>query len=41
MIVEANFMVGLENGIDRCPGSFNCVLTGEERSVAGHGIAQQ
>ena len=40
-MVAANLVVDFENRIDRCPRSFNRILTGEERSVAGHGIAQE
>ncbi len=38
-MVGANLMVCLENGIDRYPGGFHRILAGEERSVAGHGVA--
>ena len=41
MLVTVNLMVGLQDGMDRCPSRFNCVLTGEECFVAGHGIAQE
>ena len=34
-------MVGLEDRLDHRPGGLNRVLTGEERSVAGHGVAQE
>ena len=34
-------MVVLEDGIDHRPSGLNCILTGEERSVAGHGVAQE
>ena len=34
-------MVGLKDWIDHRPGGLNCVLTGEERSIAGHGVAQK
>ena len=40
-MVAANLVVFLKNGIDRRPGGFNRILAGEERSVAGHGVAQQ
>src|SRR5665213_174568 len=40
-IIHANFMVGCEDRIDRCPSGLDCVLTCKKRSVSGHGIAQQ
>jgi hypothetical protein len=33
--------MGLKNGIDDRPGGLNRILAAEERSVAGHGIAQK
>ena len=33
--------MGLQDWINHSPGSFHRVLTGEERSVAGHGVAQK
>jgi len=33
--------MNLKNGIDHRPGGLNRILAAEERSVAGHGIAQQ
>jgi hypothetical protein len=40
-MVAANLVLFLKNGIDRCPGGFSRILAGEERSVAGHRVAQQ
>jgi hypothetical protein len=40
-MVAANLVVFLKNGIDPRPGVFNRILAGEERSVAGYGVAQQ
>jgi hypothetical protein len=34
-------VVGLKDWIDDRLGGLNCVLTGEERSIAGHGVAQK
>ena len=34
-------MVGLKDWLDHRPGGLNRVLTGEERAVAGHGVAQE
>ena len=40
-MVRANLVVGLEDGIDRFPGGFHGIFAGEQRSVAGHGVAQE
>ena len=34
-------MVVLQDRVDHRPGGLNRVLTGEERAVAGHGVAQK
>ena len=34
-------MMVLKDWIDHRPCCLNCVLTGEERSIAGHGVAQE
>jgi hypothetical protein len=40
-MVRASLVVCLKDGIDRRPGGLNRILTGEERSVAGHRVAQE
>ena len=40
-LIEANAMVLLKNRIDHGPGRFDRVFAGEERAVAGHGIAEE
>lgn len=34
-------MVVIKDWIDRGPGSLHGILTGEERAIAGHGVAQK
>jgi len=34
-------VVGLKDWIDHRPGGLDRVFTGEERSIAGHGVAQK
>src|SRR5271169_6809832 len=40
-LVGPNPMVCLQDWIDPGPGGLHRILTGEERSIAGHGIAQK
>ena len=40
-LVGANPVVGLKDWIDHRPGGLNRVFTGEERSIAGHGVPQE
>src|ERR1035437_10638520 len=40
-LVGAHRLVGLQDWIDHRPGGLNRILTGKERSVADHGIAQK
>ena len=39
--VGSNPVVRLKDWIDHRPGGLDRVLTGEERSIAGHGVAQK
>ena len=34
-------MVCFQDWIDHRPGGLDCVLAGEERAIAGHGVAQK
>ena len=40
-LVGAGPVVGPEDWLDHRPGGLNCVLTGEQRAVADHGVAQE
>ena len=40
-MVRADLVVCLKNGSDRRPGGLNRILSGEERSVPGHGVAKE
>src|SRR5579862_186938 len=40
-LVRERPVVGLQDWVNHRPGGLNRVLTGEERAVAGHGVAQQ
>ena len=40
-LVGASPVVGLKDWIDHRPGGLYRVFTGEERSIAGHGVAQK
>jgi hypothetical protein len=36
-----SLVVRVKDWINHRPGGLNCVLTGEERAIAGHGVSQQ
>ena len=40
-LIGANAVVCFQDWIDHRPGGLHCVLAGEERSIAGHGVAQK
>src|ERR1700691_5387843 len=40
-LVGESSMVFHKDGIDDCPGGFNRIFTGEERTIASHGVAQK
>ena len=39
--IGTNAVVCFQDWIDHRPGGLDCVLAGEERSIAGHGVTQK